>query len=122
MPPAVLVPNGFSASRVFEGARDGYVFKMGVAGLGYYPDHSPEPMLPPQDGHVTVVADKPQRRCYYKVLGIAQDATDEDVRRAYHRNALELHPDRSTADAAEAAAAFQELQAAYKLSRIHALL
>ena len=29
---------GFTAADEFEGARPGFVFKRGVAGLGYYPD------------------------------------------------------------------------------------
>ena len=32
---------GFVTACRFEGARDGMVFKMGSAGLGYYPDHVP---------------------------------------------------------------------------------
>ena len=115
--PSVLVPDGFSSSRTFEGAREGYVFKMGVAGLGYYPDLIPKKkdsyLPPPENGRVTVLASKPTRRCHYDVLGITKEAADEDIKKAYHRRALELHPDRSSAGAAEAAAEFQELSAAY---------
>lgn len=30
---------GFEASHMFDGYRQGMVYKAGVAGLGYYPDH-----------------------------------------------------------------------------------
>lgn len=38
---------------------------------------------------------------YYEDLGVARDASTEDVKRAYHRLARKLHPDVNTHDGAE---------------------
>ena len=35
---AVMSTDGFAAASKFEGAKVGFVFKQGGAGLGYYPD------------------------------------------------------------------------------------
>ena len=47
---------------------------------------------------------------YYGLLGIAVDANDEDVRRAWRRLALEWHPDRAGVGTT---AAFQRISIAY---------
>ncbi|CDJ56958.1 DnaJ domain-containing protein, putative [Eimeria maxima] len=39
--------------------------------------------------------------CYYKVLGVANDATEEVIKKAYRRLALMLHPDKNKAPKAE---------------------
>lgn len=46
---------------------------------------------------------------YYLILGVAADATLDEVRAAFRRRALELHPDRSGLDSGP----FLELQEAY---------
>jgi molecular chaperone DnaJ len=48
---------------------------------------------------------------YYVVLGITADASAEDVKAAFRRRALELHPDRSGKDRTP----FQEAQEAYSV-------
>ncbi len=48
----------------------------------------------------------------YKVLGLAPDASDEDVKRAYRRLAKKYHPDLNPGDQ-EAARKMQEVNAAY---------
>lgn len=48
---------------------------------------------------------------HYAALGLACDATGEDVRRAYRRKALQYHPDRN--DAADATDRFRDVQEAY---------
>ncbi len=48
---------------------------------------------------------------YYLILGITEDASREDVRTAFRRRAMELHPDRSGMESGP----FQEVQEAYSV-------
>ncbi len=50
---------------------------------------------------------------YYEILGLDRDATDDDVRRAYRRLALQFHPDRS--DAPDAEERFQAINEAHQV-------
>uniref|UniRef100_A0A8C8SSF9 DnaJ homolog subfamily C member 21 n=1 Tax=Pelusios castaneus TaxID=367368 RepID=A0A8C8SSF9_9SAUR len=52
-------------------------------------------------------------RCHYEVLGLARDASDEELKRAYRRLALRWHPDKNLGNADEAAEQFKLIQAAY---------
>ncbi|KAL2751966.1 hypothetical protein ACRALDRAFT_1083866 [Sodiomyces alcalophilus JCM 7366] len=56
-----------------------------------------------------------RKTCYYELLGVAQDATDSDVKKAYRRKALELHPDRNYGDVENATRGFAEVQSAYEV-------
>ena len=50
---------------------------------------------------------------YYTVLGVARNASDEDIRRAFRRKAMEYHPDRNkNADAEDK---FKEINEAYQV-------
>jgi len=49
----------------------------------------------------------------YAVLGVPPTATAHDIRRAYRRRALELHPDRNPGDRVAAEERFKALGAAY---------
>ena len=50
---------------------------------------------------------------YYSVLGVARNASDEEIRRAFRRKAMEFHPDRNkNADAEEK---FKEINEAYQV-------
>jgi molecular chaperone DnaJ len=50
---------------------------------------------------------------YYSILGVARNASDEDIRRAFRRKAMEYHPDRNkNADAEEK---FKEINEAYQV-------
>ena len=49
---------------------------------------------------------------YYRVLGLAPAATEEEIRRAYRRLALQWHPDRNRGDA-RAEERFKEISEAY---------
>lgn len=40
---------------------------------------------------------------HYDVLGIARDASDEDIKRAYRKLALKMHPDKNKANKADEA-------------------
>lgn len=49
---------------------------------------------------------------HYAILGIASDASGDEVRSAYRRKALQFHPDRNTAP--EATDKFRDVQEAYE--------
>jgi len=54
------------------------------------------------------------KRDYYEVLGVARDASDDDLKKAYRRSAMKHHPDRNPGDHA-AEAAFKECKEAYEV-------
>ena len=51
---------------------------------------------------------------YYETLGVARDATDEVIRKAYRKLAFQYHPDRNPGDK-EAEAKIREINAAYEV-------
>ncbi|KAN0101764.1 DnaJ domain containing protein [Hyaloscypha variabilis] len=55
------------------------------------------------------------KRCYYEVLGVERSATDDEIKKAYRRKALELHPDRNYGDVEAATTKFAEVQSAYEV-------
>src|SRR5579863_1885025 len=57
-------------------------------------------------------ADK--KRDYYEVLGVARGASDEDLKKAYRRFAVQFHPDRNPGDK-QAEERFKELAEAYQV-------
>ena len=52
------------------------------------------------------------KRDYYQVLGVARDASEEDLKKAYRKLAMQFHPDRNHGDAS-AEGKFKELNEAY---------
>jgi molecular chaperone DnaJ len=52
------------------------------------------------------------KRDYYEILGVARDATDQQLKSAYRKLALKYHPDRNPGDA-KAEEAFKEAAEAY---------
>jgi len=52
------------------------------------------------------------KRDYYEVLGVAREAGEDELKKAYRKLAMQFHPDRNQGDAA-AEARFKELNEAY---------
>ncbi|RIB28752.1 DnaJ domain-containing protein [Gigaspora rosea] len=52
---------------------------------------------------------------YYEVLGIDVNATEEDIRKAYRRQALIWHPDKNVQNREEAEARFKSIAEAYEV-------
>ena len=54
-----------------------------------------------------------QKGCPYVLLNVEPTATPSQIRKAYHKMALKVHPDKNPSD--EAVASFQSLQKAYAI-------
>ncbi|XP_061570394.1 dnaJ homolog subfamily B member 9-like [Cololabis saira] len=52
------------------------------------------------------------KRDYYDILGLPRDATDRQIKKAFHKLALQYHPDRNREPGAEAK--FREIAEAYE--------
>ncbi|ORY67053.1 uncharacterized protein BCR38DRAFT_337638 [Pseudomassariella vexata] len=59
--------------------------------------------------------DAPQKTDYYELLGVERQATDVEIKKAYRKKALELHPDRNYGDIENATVKFAEVQSAYEV-------
>ncbi|KAJ4255070.1 hypothetical protein NW762_009874 [Fusarium torreyae] len=55
------------------------------------------------------------KTCYYELLDVERSATDDEIKKAYRRKALELHPDRNYNDVENATRRFAEVQTAYEI-------
>src|ERR671932_551787 len=53
------------------------------------------------------------KRDYYEVLSVSRTASDEDIKKAYRRLALQFHPDRNKAP--DAVDRFKEVTEAYQI-------
>ncbi|KAL8912274.1 MAG: hypothetical protein Q9171_002729 [Xanthocarpia ochracea] len=53
------------------------------------------------------------KRCYYELLDVDKQATDDEIKKAYRKKALELHPDRNYGNVEETTKLFAEVQSAY---------
>ena len=54
------------------------------------------------------------KRDYYEVLGIARDASDKEMKKAYRRMAMKFHPDRNPGDE-KAEESFKEVNEAFEI-------
>lgn len=54
------------------------------------------------------------KRDYYEVLGVAKDASDSEIKKAYHKKAKKYHPDVNPGDK-DAEANFKEASEAYEI-------
>ena len=56
------------------------------------------------------------KRDYYEVLGVAKNASDDDIKKAYRKLAMKYHPDRNQGDNAKTAEEkFKEAKEAYEM-------
>ena len=55
------------------------------------------------------------KRDYYEVLGVAKNATDEEIKKAYRKLAKKYHPDANPDNKQEAEAKFKEVNEAYEV-------
>ncbi|KAM9896763.1 hypothetical protein OXX79_007287 [Metschnikowia pulcherrima] len=55
------------------------------------------------------------KTCYYELLGVEATATDTELKKAYRKKALQLHPDKNPHDVAGANARFTLVSAAYEV-------
>lgn len=54
-------------------------------------------------------------KCYYEILNVSQDATDEELKKSYRKLALLWHPDKNLDKVEEAKEQFQLVQQAYEV-------
>jgi DnaJ-class molecular chaperone len=52
---------------------------------------------------------------YYKILGVAKNAKEDEIKKAYRKGALKWHPDRNPSNQEEAQAKFQEIGEAFEV-------
>jgi len=62
------------------------------------------------------MAKKPEgKRDYYEILGVARDADEQTIKKAYRKLALQYHPDRNPDNVEESTEKFKEISEAYEV-------
>ena len=54
-----------------------------------------------------------QQKDYYKVLGVAENASPDEIKKVYRKLAVKYHPDKNPGNAKQAEAKFKEISEAY---------
>lgn len=54
-----------------------------------------------------------RKKCYYEIMGLTMDASDEDIKKSYRQLALALHPDKNAGNLEFSDNQFKLLQEAY---------
>ena len=61
------------------------------------------------------VSSKDAPKCYYELLGVMQDATADELKKAYRQKALQLHPDKNPHRLEKSHEEFAAVRAAYEV-------
>ncbi|KAF2399974.1 DnaJ-domain-containing protein [Trichodelitschia bisporula] len=67
-----------------------------------------------EPGEASSITEGP-KTSYYKLLGVERNSTDDEIKKAYRKRALELHPDRNFGNEAESTNLFAAVQTAYEV-------
>lgn len=55
------------------------------------------------------------KTCYYELLEVESSATDQELKKAYRKRALQLHPDKNPDDIEAATQRFALVRSAYEV-------
>ncbi|OJJ43328.1 hypothetical protein ASPZODRAFT_74335 [Penicilliopsis zonata CBS 506.65] len=77
--------------------------------MGQSYSKSDEPCSESSSGHIDRKPD------YYELLGVDRTASPDEIKKAYKRKALELHPDRNYGNVDASTKLFAEIQSAYEV-------
>lgn len=59
--------------------------------------------------------DKPKKLDYYALLGVDEEATEDEIKKAFRKSALRHHPDKNPDNVEEATRLFADIQQAYEV-------
>lgn len=61
-------------------------------------------------------------RDYYAILGVDRNATADELKKAYRKNAMKWHPDKNPDNKEQAEKKFQEIAEAYQVRNFNNIL